>query len=194
LRAPICRVGGVPAGLALLALAAGCSRPALPGALVGESTHFRLFVDPDFDPSTLPAYLQGAGALDALETDWADKQTMLKMPEGRPKIDYHLVAPGHVAAACQGQAESGCELGDKLQIAASTLPYQHELIHAYMEFVAPGVTPLPLLVEGIAESIRCQGRPDALTRGAYLPEQVPWQQVVTESASDSRQGEDLILT
>ena len=111
---------------------------------------------------------------------------MLKMPEGRPKIDYHLVAPGHVDAACQGQAESGCELGDKLQIAASTLPYQHELIHAYLALVAPGVPPLPLLVEGTAESIRCQGRPDALTRGAYLPEQVPWQQVVTESASDSR--------
>ncbi len=145
-----------------------------------------MFIDPDLDPNAVPPYLQGVGALDALETDWADKQTMLKMPEGRPKIDYHLVAPENLDAACEGHGESGCELSDRLQIAASTVPYQHELIHAYMELVAPGVTPLPLLIEGTAESIRCQGQADAQTMGAYLRDDVPWRQVVTEAASDRR--------
>jgi hypothetical protein len=43
-----------------------------------------------------------------------------------------------------------------------------------------------MLAEGIATSIGCVGPPDALTEGTYLPEQVPWQQVVTASASDGR--------
>jgi hypothetical protein len=55
-----------------------------------------------------------------------------------------------------------------------------------MELVAPGALPLPLLIEGTGQAIGCQGQPDALTVGAYLPDNVPWQQVVTESASDGR--------
>ena len=84
-------------GLALLALAAGCgdsaaSFPALPGTLVGESAHFRLFVSPEF-PTQLSFLLTCRGALASTrsEADWADKQTMLKMPEGQRKIDYHLL-------------------------------------------------------------------------------------------------------
>ena len=66
--------------------------PSLPGTLVGESAHFRLFVDPDVDTQlSFLLTLQGSAGLDALETDWADKQTMLKMPEGQRKIDYHLL-------------------------------------------------------------------------------------------------------
>ena len=75
--------------LALFWLVAGCGPPSVPGVLVGESTHFRLFVDPNFDLAPPPAYMQGADGLAALETDWADKQTMLMMPEGR-KIDRFM--------------------------------------------------------------------------------------------------------
>ena len=135
-------------------LAAGCNAngssagyQTLSGSLVGESAHFRLFVDPDLDPSTLPAFQQGT-ALDALETDWADKQTMLKMPEGKPKIDYHLLTSAHMPDACDvesvGPRPAGCELGGTLQIAAAYLPHEHELIHAYMELVAPGDVSVPL--------------------------------------------------
>ena len=113
------------ASLPLLALAAGCGTPAapeLPGTLVGESAHFRLFVAPDFGASAVPAYQQGSAGLDALEADWADKQTMLKMPEGQRKIDYHLLTPEQITAACQEDVGS-CELGDTLQIATDALPF-----------------------------------------------------------------------
>ena len=169
-----------------LLLLAGCS-PSLPGTLVGESAHFRLFVDPDFDLSTLPAFQQGESALDTLETDWADKQTMLKMPEGDRKIDYHLLTGQHISDACDVEfvgtsTPAGCELGDSLQIAAAYLPHQHELIHAYMELVAPGDLSVPFLVEGVAQSIACATeQPDA---GTALTYDVPWQQAVDEAALD----------
>ncbi len=165
--------------LALFWLAAGCGQPSMPGVLVGESAHFRLFVDPMFNLAPPAAYMQGADGLAALETDWADKQTMLGMPEGR-KIDYHLLGVDHIASACGGQAESGCELADKLEIAAPYLPYQHELMHAYMELLAPGTLPIPLVVEGAAQSIGCGDQ-----AGAALTNLVPWQQVVTETSADS---------
>jgi hypothetical protein len=173
--------GRLSSCLLLLALAAGCGYPAIPGTLVGESAHFRLYIDPDIDPNSLPAVIQGGGGLDALETDWADKQTMLKMPEGKPKIDYHLVAPEHVEAACGGNDDGGCERGDTLQIVAGTsLPFQHELIHAYMQLVAPGALPVPLVVEGTAQAIGCYG----LTVGTPISYDVPWQQVVMETRGD----------
>ena len=166
---------------ALFWLAAGCGQPTIPGVLVGESAHFRLFVDPNFDLAPPAAYMQGANGLAALETDWADKQTMLGMPEGR-KIDYHLLGYDHIASACGGGAESGCEAAGDLEIAAPYLPYQHELMHAYMELLAPGALPIPLVVEGAAQSIGCDSE-----AGADLTHFVPWQQVVTETSADSRQ-------
>jgi hypothetical protein len=166
--------------LALFWLVAGCGPPSVPGVLVGESTHFRLFVDPNFDVAPPPAYMQGADGLAALETDWADKQTMLMMPEGR-KIDYHLLGADHIASACGGGVESGCELSDMLEIAAPYLPYQHELMHAYMELLAPGDLPVPLVVEGAAQSIGC-----GTEEGTDLTVNVPWQQAVTETSSDIR--------
>jgi hypothetical protein len=167
--------------LGLFWLAAGCGQPPIPGVMVGESAHFRLFVDPNFDLAPPAAYMQGADGLAALETDWADKQTMLGMPEGR-KIDYHLLGADHIVAACDGEAESGCELEDKLEIAAPYLPYQHELMHAYMELLAPGALPIPLVVEGAAQSIGC-----GTQEGTDLTYNVPWQQAVTETSVDSRQ-------
>jgi hypothetical protein len=167
--------------LPLLALAAGCTGdyPTLSGTLVGESAHFRLFVDPAFDTSLVPTYLQGSGGLDTLEADWADKQTMLKMPEGQRKIDYHLMTYEQILAACSGDSgESACELGDTLQIATQDLPFQHELIHAYMQLVAPGASPVPFIVEGTAQAIGCNG----LQVGVSLTDDVPpWEQAVESS-------------
>jgi hypothetical protein len=166
-------------------LLASCS-PTLPGTLVGESAHFRLFMDPDLDPSTLFPSEQGQPGLDALETDWADKQTMLKMPEGKQKIDYHLMTSGHIADAC-GLPEfvdssvnpEGCEIPGTLQIAAAYLPHQHELIHAYMELLTSGTLSVPLVVEGTAESIGC-----GIPTGTDLTYDVPWQQALLEAATD----------
>lgn len=173
----------------LLALAAGCvaSTPAYPelsGTLIGESAHFRLFVDPDFDTSSLPAYVQGNGGLDALEADWADKQTMLKMPEGKPKIDYHLMTGDHIVAACQAEADS-CELGPTLQIATNALPFQHELIHAYMELVAPGPEPVPFIAEGTAQAIGCSVPQQGISLTDDVP---PWQQAVISGDYGFGQG------
>src|SRR4051812_36122374 len=73
-------------GAAALALAVwACTPQVPPGVLVGESAHFRLFVDPDL--TGIPTGLAGESGLVALETEWADVQTMLKMPDG--KIDYY---------------------------------------------------------------------------------------------------------
>jgi hypothetical protein len=167
--------------LALFWLVAGCGPPSIPGVLVGESTHFRLFVDPNFDLAPPPAWMQGTDGLAALETDWADKHNMLTMPEGR-KIDYHLLGVDHISSACGGGPESGCELAGALEIAAPYLPYQHELMHAYMELLAPGALPVALVVEGAAQSIGC-----GTQEGTDLTADVAWQQAVIEISSDSRQ-------
>jgi hypothetical protein len=123
---------------------------------VGESAHFRLFVVPDFDNRYIPADLQGSAGLDALETDWADKQTMLKMPEGERKIDYHLLTSDQINAGCLEKV-GGCEVTGTLQIATNLVPDQHALMHAYMELVAPGANPVPFVVEGAAQAIGCEG-------------------------------------
>jgi hypothetical protein len=174
--------------VALLALAAGCvdspaATPELPGTLVGESAHFRLFVDPDFDPSSLPAELQGLGELDALEGDWADKQTMLKMPEGMPKIDYHLMTQEHASAACGGAAS--CELGPPPWIATSFPAFQHELIHAYMDLVAPEAAPPTFIAEGTAQAIGCYYGQSGISLTDGVP---PWQQAVVSDEYAYGQG------
>ena len=169
--------------LIISVLIAGCSA-SLPGTLVGESAHFRLFIDPDLDPSTLAPSQQGQPALDALETDWADKETMLQMHEGQQKIDYHLMTATHIAEACEIEfvgtsTPAGCEVAGSLQIAAAYLPHQHELMHAYMELVAPGTLPIPFLAEGSAQAVGCNtGAGTAPTYNAS------WQQDVVQVAAD----------
>ena len=64
-----------------------------PAVFVGESLHFRLYVDPALMP--LPAAFAGDNALDALETEWSDVATMLQMPDG--KITYYWYTPEHIA-------------------------------------------------------------------------------------------------
>jgi len=46
-----------------------------PAVFVGESAHFRLYVDPAL--MSLPAAFAGDNALAALETHWSDVATML---------------------------------------------------------------------------------------------------------------------
>ena len=139
-----------------------------PGSLVGESQHFRLYVDPD---ATVPAGFEGNNALAALETEWADVHTMLAMPEG--KITYYWLSPEHVAAACE-QLEStaeACFWPGGLEVDAPTLPQPHELNHAYM-YLRSRQVPIPFLAEGIAEAIDC------LNGISFPPEDVPWEEAV----------------
>lgn len=164
--------------------------------LVGESTHFRLYLDPDLDTATFPATMLGDNGLTALETDWTDKQTMLKMPEGR-KIDYHLLTTNHISSFCGFNADSpgtaqdggigtgsnsedGCETGGGLVVAAGFLPHQHELMHAYLSMLAPGPFPIPFVTEGGASAIGCNAG-----EGASLEHFVPWQKAVVETAADA---------
>jgi hypothetical protein len=161
------------ASLALLTLC-GCGRPTPPGTLVGESEHFRLYVDPDV---TVPPGLDGMNGLDALETEWADVHSMLQMPDG--KITYYWISQDHVLAAC-GDADSGaCIWEQSLEIDSPTLPNPHELNHAYM-YLRKHRKPIPFLAEGIAEAIACD------RAQSMYPADVPWEGVVgqTESSND----------
>jgi hypothetical protein len=156
--------------LALLALA-GCGRPTPPGLLVGESEHFRLFVDTDAD---VPAGLDGGNGLVALETEWADVHTMLQMPDG--KITYYWLGGDHVAAACGEADEGACIWEQSLEIDSPTLPNPHELNHAYM-YLRKQRKPIPFLAEGIAEAIACDGdQPVGVAN-------VPWEGVVADQAT-----------
>ncbi|HSS38771.1 MAG TPA: hypothetical protein VLT58_08380, partial [Polyangia bacterium] len=139
--------------------------------LVGESQHFRLYVDPDAE---VPPGFEGTNGLDALETEWADVQTMLQMPDG--KISYYWLSDAHVAAACAEADEAACTWEQDLEIDAPALPNPHELNHAYA-YLRKQRKPIPFLAEGIAESIGCEFDFPAPV------DDVPWEGVVAEPAS-----------
>jgi hypothetical protein len=168
----------------LLPLLAACRGPT-PGVLVGESAHFRLFVDPAL--TDVPSYQQGQEGIDALETDWSDKASMLKTPDG--KIDYYLLTPADVSAACSFpesvDADSGCTWPTTLEIDAAQLPHQHELMHAYMDLLDPGHTPLSMIAEGAAQSLGC-----STFQGTPFDDDSAWQQVVLETPAVSDQVYD----
>ena len=163
----------------LLVVLVGCGRSSPPGNLVGETQHFRLYLDPD---ATVPAGLDGMNALAALEAEWADVHTMLQMPDG--KITYYWLSPEHVVAACGEADEGACIWEQSLEIDSPTLPNPHELNHAYA-YLRKQRKPIPFLAEGIAEAIAC---------GADFPvnvADVPWEGVVAEQAKSDdvyRQG------
>lgn len=151
----------------------GCGRATPPGTLVGESEHFRLFVDPEAD---VPPGLDGTNGLAALEMEWADVHTMLQMPDG--KITYYWLSQEHVAAACGEADEGACIWEQSLEIDSPTLPNAHELNHAYM-YLRKQRRPLPFLAEGIAEAIAC---------GNDLPSNIDvvrWEGVVAELATSN---------
>ncbi len=120
-----------------------------PAVFVGESQHFRLYVDPALMP--LPAAFAGDNALAALETQWSDVATMLDMPDG--KIIYYWYTPEHVGmpAATPGRR---MHEGSDMEIDAPLLPDAHELNHAYTYLRSPR-RPIPFLAEGMAEAIGC---------------------------------------
>jgi hypothetical protein len=134
----------------LLSLAAAGCGGNPPAVFVGESAHFRLYVDPALMP--LPAAFAGDNALDALETEWSDVATMLATPDA--KIDYYWYAPDHIGAACDDATEGGCTKEEKMEVDAPLLPDAHELNHAYTYLRAPR-RPIPFLAEGMAEAIGC---------------------------------------
>jgi hypothetical protein len=142
-----------------------------PGSLVGESAHFRLFVDPALAP---PAALAGQNGLDALETAWADAQTLLQMPAG--KIDYYWVTQDHVPGACGSVDEGACTDEASLRVIAPTLPNAHELTHAFM-YLRKQRHPIPFLAEGIAEAFSCDAQVTS-----YVDD-VPWPEVVASLPS-----------
>jgi hypothetical protein len=155
----------------VLAVLVGCGRANPPGTLIGESEHFRLYVDPEV---TIPPGLDGMKGLTALETEWGDVHTMLQMPDG--KITYRWLSPEHIGAACGESDEGACIWEESLEIDSPTLPNPHELNHAYM-YLRKQRKPVPFLAEGIAEAIAC---------GSDLPvnvNDVPWEGVVAEPAT-----------
>jgi hypothetical protein len=157
---------------AVLAALAACGRSPPSATFVGESTHFRLYVDPDL---IVPSGLDGVNALDALETAWSDAHAMLRMPDGK-RITYYWLTPDHIPAACGTPDEGACFWGSSFEIDSPTLPNPHELNHAYM-YVRKQRTPIPFLAEGIAEAIGC---------GFQEPmniDDVPWPAVVASPRS-----------
>ncbi len=158
--------------LAVLSLV-GCGRSIPPGTFVGESQHFRLFVDPD---ATVPDGLDGPNGLLALETEWADVHSMLQMPDG--KITYRWLSKDHTTAACGDSDEGACLWEQDMEIDSPTLPNAHELNHAYM-YLRRHRKPIPFLAEGIAEAIDCGG--DA----PLTVEDVSWQEVVAADATSA---------
>jgi|SRR6185312_10374393 len=84
-------------GLVVAALAAAaCGGGGVSAELAGTSQHFRLFVG-----STLAGTLAPGDELARLETNWADTETLLRMPDGQ--IDYVLLPSEQIAAACESR-------------------------------------------------------------------------------------------
>ncbi|HLK88413.1 MAG TPA: hypothetical protein VKZ18_00885 [Polyangia bacterium] len=154
--------------VAALLLGVGCGGPP-PGVLVGQSAHFRLYVDPALMPVAPP--FDGDNALAALETEWSDVQTMLHMPDGI--INYYWLTTADAEAACGSPDEGACTKESALEIDSPTLPNPHELNHAYL-YLRKQRKPIPLLAEGAAEAIAC-GQP-----GASLADSAPWPGLVAE--------------
>jgi hypothetical protein len=159
--------------LAIAALVvAGCGRDAPPGMFVGESAHFRLFVDPALGDTSVT--WAEANGLAALETEWSDVETMLKMPDG--KITYYWLTSDDVPAAC-GSNEGACTWEQSLEIDSPLLPNPHELTHAYM-YLRKQRHPIPFLAEGMAETNDCGlNRPKAF-------DTVPWPGLVAAGEND----------
>ena len=143
-----------PPRLSVLAVAVAalgaCGRSPPSARFVGESTHFRLYVDPDV---FVPPELEGENGLVALETAWSDAHTMLRMPDG--KIAYYWLTAEHIPAGCGTPDEQACFWDQNMEIDSATLPNPHELNHAYM-YLRKQRVPIPFLSEGLADAIGCE--------------------------------------
>jgi len=156
---------------ATLAALVACGRSPPSATFVGESAHFRLYVDPDL---TVSPELAGENGLVALETAWSDAYTMLRMPDG--KITYYWLTADHIPAACGTPEEGACIWEESLEIDSATLPNPHELNHAYM-FLRKQREPIPFLAEGIADAIGCE-----LQTTMNVPD-IPWPPLVASPRS-----------
>ena len=159
------------ASAAAFAAPVGCGRSQPAARFVGESEHFRLYVDRDL---TVGPELDGENGLAALETAWSDARTMLKMPDG--KITYYWLTDEHIPSACGTPEEGACFWDDNLEIDAATLPNAHELNHAYMH-LRNRRRPIPFLAEGIADAIGCE------LQSPMNVDDIPWQPLVASTRS-----------
>ena len=114
---------GVQLGFAVLVATTGCGNK-VRAHEAGRSTHFRLFVGDDYNLGTLSSQEVLAG----LETNWADTQTLLGMPEGKHPIDYYLLPDDEIGDACDSSEAVGCASDGTLYSSRSV--DQHELNHA----------------------------------------------------------------
>ena len=139
--------------------AAGCGDDEPELAAVLGSEHFEVQVSPG-------APLR-PDMLETLEEHYRVTRAFLKFPEGR--VIYSLLASLKDAQqACEvTQFPAACTQGNHVYT-TSTFD-QHELIHAYMSFVAE---PAPILQEGIAEGVICS---ELSNVPASAIEVVPWQ-------------------
>ena len=164
-----------PSRLSVLAVAVAalgaCGRSPPSARFVGESTHFRLYVDPDV---FVPPELEGDNGLVALETAWSDAHTMLRMPDG--KIAYYWLTAEHIPGACGTPDEQACFWDRDMEIDSAALPNPHELNHAYM-YLRKQREPIPFLAEGIADAIGCE-----IQNPMNVPD-VPWQPFVASLRS-----------
>jgi hypothetical protein len=131
----------------LLAAIIGCGDD-LPGHdTVLGSEHFRLFAYGGARVS--------AADLQWLENHYSSSRAFLKFQDHL--VEYHLFSSiEEVEKICTigGSVFPACAKGTKVY--AARVPYEHELIHAYM---APLGRAPPLLEEGVADGVSCEGGP-----------------------------------
>ncbi len=172
------RAVGCCAALLAMASSPSCGQQ-LPGAFVGESAHFRLYVSSGV---VIPPDLDTDRALVALESNWRDMATLLPLQTG--SIEYHWVTPSELSSACGGPA-GGCEQQGPIVI-ADGVPIQHELNHAYIELLAgTHAPPVPLVTEGFAGAIGCG---DGL--GVQKGTPTRWQDLLALPGDDPRFDRD----
>jgi hypothetical protein len=159
------RAAGALAAAMAGAAAMSCGGGSASAKLAGESQHFRLFLG-----TMLGLTVDPQDELTRLETNRADTATLLRMPEG--KVDYVLLRPDQIQAACGNPEAAGCEI--HRTVYSSTLVDQHELNHAYLELRTPHL-PHPLLVEGIAEAVGCG---EGTEPPALFDQVPPWREVI----------------
>jgi hypothetical protein len=135
--------------LALVAVALpACGGDAIPARLVGQSEHFRLWIDNDL---TLPEGTTADMPLSALESNWTDMRTFFETPDA--VIDYYWLAPANIHAVCRDAHADGCQY-DHVVVANTPWPDHHELNHAYAALLRPSHL-APFLLEGIASALGC---------------------------------------
>jgi len=111
-----------------------------------RSAHFAYFAEKG---ATYPP-----NVLEVLEAHRSDFGMILELPED--VITYHLVASKEEAADHCGHSVSQDACALRGAVISDQSEHFHELIHAYT-YLRFGHVPSPLLAEGVAEAVSCQG-------------------------------------